>query len=415
MGNLNKETPIKKSKKGLVAVLAIVIIAILAGVGYYFLRPVTARDLFISKINATIDESAESNSAKSEAINSTLTLSGNIESDSEEIKQVADYINQGKFTLNLQADKKAKKVAVSASVDYQGENLLSGKVFYANDDNIYVYVQDLFDKYFKFNLKEVLEDEGSLQGIFEESNLSLGEKINLSKANKILKNEISENLKEEYFVKEEVDGMKKNTLKLTVGELRRIVIDVITSLKDNQDYLNCYEKPDEIKASFEDVINSISKIENDYDSYTVEISLYTRGISKDVQKVDVRVVASDTEEGTFTINKIDDDNYEFNLIVKAEQNNMPVTAEALSGTIKREKVDDNTEKVAVVVDNIPEVGKVTLNIEVKEENTTDLESIDVSNSVDINNLSQTDAITLYTNLMNMKIYSLLAPLMGSMY
>ena len=67
----------KKSKKGLVlAIIAIIIIAIVAGVVYYFLgRPVSPRDLFISRINASIDEVNSASFNDSKTINSTITLS----------------------------------------------------------------------------------------------------------------------------------------------------------------------------------------------------------------------------------------------------------------------------------------------------------------------------------------------------
>ena len=45
-----KETPTKKSNKGLVVALAIIVIAILVGVGYYFLRPVSPKDVFVSSL-----------------------------------------------------------------------------------------------------------------------------------------------------------------------------------------------------------------------------------------------------------------------------------------------------------------------------------------------------------------------------
>ena len=45
--------------------------------------------------------------------------------------------------------KDLKKALISANIDYQNENLLNGKIYYSNgDENVYVYVQDLFDKYF---------------------------------------------------------------------------------------------------------------------------------------------------------------------------------------------------------------------------------------------------------------------------
>ena len=66
----------------------------------------------------------------------------------------------------------------------------------------------------------------------------------------------------------------------------------------------------------------------------------------------------------------------------------------------------------IVLDNVPDLGKATLNIEIKNDSKTDLDSIDVSDSVDIRNLSQVDSMKIYSNLMSMKIYPLIAPFMN---
>ena len=161
------ETPMKKKNKGLVVILAILVIAILAGVGYYFLKPTSPKDVFIGGINSAFENSEKSLTEDVKKINTTVTLSGNIDSSNEEINQVAKYINEGKLSYNVQLDKETKKVLLSADVDYQNENLLSGKFYYAaGDENVYLYVQDLFDKYFKLNLKDVTKDEEELSSIF---------------------------------------------------------------------------------------------------------------------------------------------------------------------------------------------------------------------------------------------------------
>lgn len=393
-----------KNKKAL-AIIAIIAIVILAGLAYYFLRPVSPKDVFVSKINATVDNNSKSYNKETKAINSTISLSGNIESSNDEVKQIADIINQGKLMLNIQMDTESKKASISADVDYQNENLLNGKIFYQNgDNNFYIQVQDLFDKFFKVKVEEAEVVQGS--------SLTLSGKIDTKKANQIVKDTIAKNLKEEYFSKETADGMTKNTIKLNVAELRQIFVSVMTELKENENYLKCFEKPEEIKKSFEEAIKSVNEMGNNYDAYSVEISLFTKGILKDVKKLTAKVVASEKEEGTITINKVDNSNYEFNLNAKTEKNNMPVSVEALNGTVNIEKVDNDTQKYTIKVDNVPDVGKVTLNIEIKNVETTDLNNIDVSNSVEFDKMTQSDMMTLYTNLTKMKIYPYIAPFLG---
>ena len=167
MEEKNNETPTKKSKKGLVVVLAIVVIAILAGLAYYFMRPVaTPKDVFVGGIESVFESSTKKLGEDVKKLNTTVSLSGNIESSNEKISKIAQYINQGKITYNVQMDTEAKKMLVNLGVDYQNENILNGKVYYTSgDENIYVYVQDLFDKYFKVNVSEATGSEEGLSSI----------------------------------------------------------------------------------------------------------------------------------------------------------------------------------------------------------------------------------------------------------
>ena len=370
------ETPMKKSNKGLVAILAIIIIAILAGVGYYFLKPTSPKDIFVGGINSAFENSEKQLSTDVKKMNTTVTLSGNIESSNEEISKVAQYINEGKLTYNVQFDKETKKALLSANVDYQNENLLSGKIYYANgDDNIYLYVQDLFDKYFKFNLKELVDDEediATIENMFNgEASTPFG-KTDSKKAMDILKNTIESNLKDEYFTQEKVDGMKKNTMKLTVGELRQLVKNIVSSLKDNQDFIACFEKADEVKEGFEELLEEIDEVDNDADNYNLDLSIYTKGIKNEFEKFEFKASISETEQFVMTITEPEENKYEINA-------------------------------------DVPEVGKVKLNVEVKNDTNTDLENVNVSDSVDINNLTQADQLKILGNVLNMKIYKYIEP------
>ena len=373
-----KETPTKKSNKGLVAVLAIIVIAILVGVGYYFLRPTSPKDVFVGGINSAFESSEKQLAEEVKKINTTVTLSGNIESSDEEINQVAKYINEGKMSYNVQLDKETKKILLSANIDYKDENLLSGKLYYANgDENVYLYVQDLFDKYFKFNLKEAVKNEddlSSIQNMFNGDVSTTVGKIDSKKVATILKDTIVSNLKDEYFTKEKVDGLTKNTMKLTITELKQIIKNITTSLKDNQEFLNCFEKKEEIKEGLEDLLKEINEADTNEGISNIEVSIYTKGMKNEVEKFEIKLTNSKSEQ--MIMNMVE------------------------------------TEKGKFVIDaDIPEVGKVKLNIEVKNDTNTDIENVNVSDSVEINNMSQGDMLKLYGNLMNMKLYKYIAPLM----
>ena len=373
----NNGTPTKKSNKGLVAVLAIVIIAILVGVGYYFMKPTSPKDVFVGGINSVFDSSMKKMGEDVKKVNSTVVLSGNIESSDEEVNQVAKYINEGKLTYNVQLDKEAKKLLLAANVDYQNENLLSGKVYYASgDENVYIYVQDLFDKYFKVNMKDATGSEvgsSSMDNLFDVDFSKTIGKVDYKKATNIIKDTVASNLKDEYFSKEKVDGLTKNTMKITVGDLKQVIKNTVTSIKDNSEFMNCFEKKDDFKEIFEKLIEELNEKEEE-DNYKLELSLYTKGMKNELEKMEIKVNISETKQ--MVIN-----------IVEIEENKFEITSD------------------------IPEFGKVKLNMEVKNDVNTDLESVNVSDSVDINNMTQADQLKIFGNLMNMKLYKYIAPLL----
>ena len=377
----NNGTPTKKNGKGLVIVLAIVIIALLAGAAYYFLRPTaTPKDVFVGGIEKVFESSTKKLGEDIKKLNTTVSLSGNIESSNEKISKIAQYINQGKITYNVQMDTEAKKMLVNLGVDYQNENILNGKVYYTSgDENIYVYVQDLFDKYFKVNVSEATGSEeglSSIDSIFNGEMTTANGKVDTKKVANIIKEVLKKNLKDEYFTKETVDGLTKNTMKLTVGEIKTIAKSIITDLKDNQEFIACFEKQDEVKQGLEEALKEFEGFENTYDSNPFEVSIYTKGPKFDIEKVDAKIELPESKTLSMTLAEIEKEKYELNA-------------------------------------DVPDFGKVKLNIEVKEEAATEIENVNTADSVDVNNMTQADQMKLLGNLMNMKLYQYLAPLMQS--
>lgn len=401
----------KRSNKSLLVAIVIIVLLAIAGGIFYFVKITSPKYIFTAKINSLLVESESKSNKEFEKFNTSLTLSGNIETTNSEYKQIANIINDGKIKIDIQADLEAKKALLGANIDYKNQELLQANAFFqAGDQNVYFYVKDLFDKYFKVDMSDSTE-EFDIDAIFD-VDTSDSENINKKISDKIIKDTISENLKDEYFSKETVDGMTKNTMKVTVAELRNIYINVITSLKDNEKYLNCFKDPEKLKESYEKILKTVQEFDNKYDTYSIEIAIYTKGFSNKAKKVETRAIISENEEAKFVINEIDEKNYDFSLDIKSEEKGMPITAEALKGTIKIEDKSDETKAISVVVENIPDVGKVSLDLEVSMSQDTDIENVNVLNSVDINNLSQSDMFKLYTNLTKMKIYPLIAPYLG---
>ena len=395
----------KKSKKLLWVVLLILVIAGLAVGGYFYLNSkTTAKSIFTSKINETVK--GFKNETNFETGNVTLSLSGNLETQKEEYKQIADILKTAKLKFNTQVDFKEKTEYVDLDVDYNNQKFLKGNVFYKNgDDNIYVYVDGLFDKYLKAPLSQA-DESGELRELLNSFFEKKNDTASTEKAINIVKDELLSKLEDKYYSQETVDGAKKSTLKLTFAELKNIITTICEDLDKNEEFLGCFEKKDDVKEMLAQVISLAKSEGTEYDSMNLEVSLYTKGLlANEVVKTEITVTEG-TTTATFVVNKVDKENYEFKLNVKADENSMVANVETLNGTLKVHKTGENAEEVVLTVD-VPELGKVTLNLDYSFVTNKEVTKPDVTNSVDVNNLSDADMQKIYTNMQQMPLFSIL--------
>lgn len=399
----------KKSKKGLViAICIILIMALLAGGAFYYLKITAPKNVFISSISAYMDTANVEKVKEFTQFNTTVALSGKIETTNEEIAEYANIINNGKITLNVQTD--LKKAMVGADIDYQNEKLLQAKAVYKEgDNNIYLFVQDLYDKYFRVKTDKNFSINDSLNT--ENDDLDL---VNPTKAKEITKETLINNLKEEYFYKENTDGLVKNTMKLTFAEFKTLCTNIFTELRDNEEYINSFKNPVKAKEEYNNIIKNLPDLfeavekEIDINTVTIEISLYNKLFSSEIQKLEYKVSISEDNEAKMVINKVNNNTYEFSVEIKTKKDGLKVTAEAFNGSITVEKKDDETAKVDIIIDNIPDIGKVTLNMEIKNSSNVNIDDVNTTNSVDFNYLPNSELMKIYTNLTKMKIYPLFA-------
>ena len=364
---------IKKGKKGLLAIILIAIIII--GVVVY-LKLQSKPDLIFSKnINSVVDELCQQE--KHDTVHSTISISASVESGNETIKQMGKYLEGSKIILNAQTDYKSKAQYMNIDIDNQNEDLISMQALVnANDSNVYIHIDDLYDKYFKVSMNEIDKD-AELQSMLKEA----FEQSNNKKANKkvasIIKKEINKTLSKDYFSEENVtismDGkdekVKRSTLTLKYSELLKIITQISNELQNNEEFLKCYENSEDIKNTLTELNTMLSKNEIEED-VTMKFSIYTKGLLGTFIKMDI-VIEEDTE------NRV---------------------------TIDLRKVNDTTYIIGIDIQN---QGKINLSIETSEEYNKEITKVDTENSVELDKLSQEEMTKIYTNLQSMKIYNLI--------
>lgn len=392
-----------KSKKGLVAIIiaAIILLAIAAGAVYYFMVYTKSENVLKRVVGKSIEsyetsmEESEYNTIKTK-IGTNIKITPNEEND--ETKEVIDFINNLDVALNFQMDKKQKQVVAKIESKYENENLLNMDLYVdAEKKETYMYLKDFFDKYIETEVDD--ESYETIEKIFE-NNYTQEQKGNLKKAYKIIAAEFKNTIKTEYCSSEKTDNGTKNTISMTYKQLSDELVTVFTNLKDNEEFINCYENPDEIKETLEDAIEKLQ--EDSIDNANIKISVYTTGILQKIEKVDFEV-QSEGEKVAIEVTKKDEENYELKISANGE---------TITGNIKIQKQDDKNSKLKIEMD-IPEFGKVEVNLEIGCELNAEIDQADTSNSIAPDEITESDYNTILKNLEKTKLYELINKYSGN--
>lgn len=379
---MEEEYNVAKNKnfKGLIiggAILLVLIIAVVAAL------VITSQPKFI--IGKAIDKIVYmDNDYNSKVIEAELKLS--LDSKNENVKELSDEIKKCKLTIGQQIDKKSKKAISELGLTYDNKDVISGQIIYT-DDTTYLYLKDLLDKYIDLDSEEMNK---MVETLLFNDDITKNEKNNQKKAVNIIKNELKKQIKENgSFSKstEKLEGEKANkaTLKFSKKEWNNVLINTLSELSENKDYLDCF------KESKEDTIKELkSSLEekNTSDNGTIEISVYTKGLLKQFKGIEIKFDDQDVK-----IVKKDKENYSYSLI--ANDNEVTGTAKIISEDNKKNK--EKNANIIITV-NTEEVGTVTLSAKYNEKTDVSIDSVKIKDSIKASELTDSDAEQLMNKL-----------------
>lgn len=379
---MEEEYNVAKNKnfKGLIiggAILLVLIIAVVAAL------VITSQPKFI--IGKAIDKIVYmDNDYNSKVMEAELKLS--LDSKNENVKELSDEIKKCKLTIGQQIDKKSKKAISELGLTYDNKDVISGQIIYT-DDKTYLYLKDLLDKYIDLDSEEMNK---MVETLLFNDDITKNEKNNQKKAVNIIKNELKKQIKENgSFSKstEKLEGEKANkaTVKFSKKEWNNVLINTLSELSENKDYLDCF------KESKEDTIKELkSSLEekNTSDNGTIEISVYTKGLLKQFKGIEIKFDDQDVK-----IVKKDKENYSYSLI--ANDNEVTGTAKIISEDNKKNK--EKNANIIITV-NTEEVGTVTLSAKYNEKTDVSIDSVKIKDSIKASELTDLDAEQLMNKL-----------------
>ena len=411
LGEIKEKAPKKKkSKVGAIIFILLLILGLIGGIAYYYYdkvytNPKLVYQQIIKSAIDGLDETAEEMTTIK--ANAKLDMDVNLNEDymQDGVQEILDLINNIEATVEMQMDTNEKKALVKLNSNYENEELLNCDMLIdAKNKGTYVKLEQFFDNILEIEMEdeyyEELETALEIDGVTEE------QKFAQSKAIGILKEELSKIIKDEYCSKEgekitinskEIQA-NKYILKMTYSEFMNELKTTIESLKNNEEFLNCYENKEEGKEKLETALNEIENITMEEEA-TLYVKLYRTGLKQEFARVDFEIEC----EGQKLIFKIEnaEEGYKFELTFEDET--------YCTGTIASEQVDEKTSKLNIKVE-ASEIGTIALNMEYGYVLNEAIDAMDTENSVKIEEVSEGDLLKAYGELENSKLYEIVEEL-----
>ena len=373
----------KKSNKSIIVGI-IILVLILVGVGgYFYLNRNTSsnKKTFINSVNGLFKR--VNNVKEYDTITTTFDVSVDIKSSLYE-KEMLDIINSlninGKSMIDLKNGKSLVDFKLRSSLDE-----LFAMTTYSLNNNIYIYLNNIYDKWIKSEVEENFDVSVNLL----EQDTSFEDTIKVLSQ---LKNVIFDSIDEKYFSLENDSDSSTVTLTIDKDNILDIVKSIIENVKTDKELNKLFKDNfgidvvtvlDENKEKIDELTNDTFK-----DFETVKLSITTN-------------TYNDNKNFALSFN-IDDQPYRIELNIDGENSSSIdiYTAGIKFMSLSVNNTVNNDINNTTIKFNMFTVGTVTLKINYKNVYNEKIDDVDVSNNISSADLSEEDI-----NEIMMKIFS----------
>lgn len=372
------EKEIRKASRGnaapiIIVILVIVALAVLAFFGgKYYLSSKNSIKIFID----TSLNKLENNIAGSGTTSGDLTINIKGDTTSKEGK-IFKILNNLDLNIIYDIDTKENITDVNIKTNYYSDELVDANI-YIEDGNIYLYLNELYSKYIKYNYKK---DNSNSNKISNEDY-----KIIVSS----IRTALNESLKEEYFTKSwtKVNGKSVNKVELLLDDKNIKIINenIINNLKNNNKFISSFRRiTNKEEAEVKKLLdNEVEKINNNKYLDT-KISLYTS-----ITKFVMLEVSNKNVQATINSN----DNGFVYKVADKENNN------TYNGTFKIDIKDDNITYSNITKDD----SSLEMNFSGTIKHNTKIEKKNVSNNILLEDITDREYKEILSKIFNNKAF-----------
>ena len=372
------EKEIRKASRGnaapiIIVILVIVALAVLAFFGgKYYLSSKNSIKIFID----TSLNKLENNIASSGTTSGDLTININGDTTSKEGK-IFKILNNLDLNIIYDIDTKENITDVNIKTNYYSDELVDANI-YIEDGNIYLYLNELYSKYIKYNYKK---DNSNSNKISNDDY-----KIIVSS----IRTALNESLKEEYFTKSwtKVNGKSVNKVELLLDDKNIKIINenIINNLKNNNKFISSFRRitnkeETEVKKLLDKEVEKINN--NKY--LDTKISLYTS-----ITKFVMLEVSNKNVQATINSN----DNGFVYKVADKENNN------TYNGTFKIDIKDDNITYSNITKDD----SSLEMNFSGTIKHNTKIEKKNVSNNILLEDITDREYKEILSKIFNNKAF-----------
>ena len=374
-----------KKKHLLLLIILIILLLVTLGVGgIYFSKKLvkpSPKQIFTAAINKAFLNTTTLLDKNNDIINGTFNLKSNITGNNLDTTEteIINILNNIFISVDYGIDYTNKVTLLSFNSTYEDAELLKADIYLKNNKG-YVLLNNVYDKYLSTDIE-------NYNNIFTKFEYTEDHQIVIEEIQKA----ITSSLKDEYFIKEETEGITKNILFLNNITGPALIKSIFTSFDNNIKF----------KTSLSKVLDTEEKAINEYitevldefnepssSSKIIKISIYTDNKTKEFKKFEFEIEENNSEK-IIIITKNDIKNYDYQYYLDAK--------EVYSGnvTIKSEGEKTNI-KSTMTMDGYTVGSDINYSMKYNEA----IKEPDVSNSVDFASLTDGDYNLMYENINN---------------
>lgn len=378
-----------ESKNPMSFIPFIILIFAVAIFGFGFIISRSPKMLFNTLINRSYKTINSNIVSDVDNMKGKFTLETSILTADKSTNSVLEILNNIYIGAEYEVDYEHETVLTKINSKYADEKLLDVDV-YAKDNNGYILLNDIHDKYLSTKID-------GLEEIFEKVEMDDEHKILISEIKKAL----TKSLKSDYFIQTKEDIIineknittTKNSLVLTEELINNIEKDIIIYLKESNKFITSLSEVLEINKAetlnrMEEILESLDSTIPGNNNTKVIISIYTKGLMNEVVKIDLETEES-SEKAVIEFMKNFKDDYSIK---------MTSAGVTISGNIKILK----DGKIEVSITDPTSGTIITITVSYLVEYNTPLTKVDVGNSVSIESLTEGEYNKIMTKLMENK-------------